>query len=75
MYGICSFSEGIHISGCAREMYQTHSKVEHFATVERPILAQHRHSWAHMGQIPQDRENGQNVAFLLFFQLFFDQTV
>ena len=38
MYGICSFSEGIHISVCAREMYQTHSKVEHFATVERPIL-------------------------------------
>ena len=30
MYGICSFSEGIHISNS----YQTHSKVEHFATVD-----------------------------------------
>ena len=31
MYGICSFSEGIHISVCARDMDQTHSKAEHFA--------------------------------------------
>ena len=34
MYGICSFSEGIHISVCAREMYQTHSKVEHLTTYD-----------------------------------------
>ena len=32
MYGICSFSEGIHISVYARGMYQTHSKVEHLTT-------------------------------------------
>ena len=30
----------------------------------------------HMGQIPQDGENGQNVAFFLFFlKLYCDQTV
>ena len=29
----------------------------------------------HMGQIPQDGENGQNVAFFIFLKLYCDQTV
>ena len=30
---------------------------------------------AHMGQFPQDGENGQNVAFFIFLELWCDQTV
>ena len=29
----------------------------------------------HMSQLPQEGENGQNVAFFIFLKLFCDQTV